>query len=87
MGAGQLGIRNAVANAAAGKQSSGFVGFGRGYMRSRKFLQGDGGWKRVVWMPEKLKEEFAPDKTWIATETDVSSFVELKEFLKGKRPY
>ena len=48
-------------------------------------MQGDGGWARVVWMPQKLKQEFAPDKAWIATEAEVSSLQELAQFLKNKR--
>ncbi|MBI2851536.1 MAG: hypothetical protein HYX84_00310 [Chloroflexi bacterium] len=73
-----------IQNSVAGKQSSGFVGFGREYLKSRKFLQGDGGWQRVVWMPQKLKEEFARDKGWIATEADVKNLDELREFLRTR---
>ncbi|MBI2829674.1 MAG: acetyl-CoA decarbonylase/synthase complex subunit beta, partial [Chloroflexi bacterium] len=73
-----------IQNAASGKQSSGFVGLGREYLKSRKFLQGDGGWKRVVWMPQKLKEEFARDKDWIATETNAKNLEELRQFLKDR---
>jgi len=74
-----------IANGAAGKQSPGYAAFGREYLRSRKFLQGDGGWQRVVWMPRALKARFAPDKAWIATEADVSSLQELHEFLATNR--
>ncbi|MBI2852263.1 MAG: hypothetical protein HYX84_04070 [Chloroflexi bacterium] len=73
-----------VANAVAGKQSAGFAPLGRLYMKSGKFLAGDGGWRRVVWMPGKLKGEFASDKDWIATEEDVKDMEELREFLKAK---
>ncbi len=76
-----------IANVAAGKQSSGYAAFGKDYPKSRKFLQGDGGWERVVWMPQELKEKFAPDKAWIATEADVKNIKELTQFLKSrKRP-
>ncbi len=74
-----------VANAAAGKQSSGYAAFGSEYLQSRKFLQADGGWQRIVWMSQELKEKFAPDKTWIATEADVKNLQELAKFLKAKR--
>ncbi len=74
-----------VANAAAGKQSSGYAAFGRDYLKSIKFLQADGGWQRVVWMSQELKEKFAPDKGWVATEVDVSNLEELIEFVKAKR--
>lgn len=74
-----------VANTAAGKQSSGYAAFGRDYLRSRKFLQADGGWKRIVWMSQELKEQFAPDKTWIATEANVTNLPELMEFIRTNR--
>ena len=74
-----------LANAAAGKQSSGYAAFGRDYLRSPKFLQADGGWNRMVWMPKELKERFARDKDWIATEADVQNLEELAEFLKVKK--
>ena len=40
-----------------GAQTPGFVGVGRLYLSSPKFLSADGGLKRVVWMPKQLKEE------------------------------
>jgi len=41
---------------AGGRQVDGFHGLSIEYMRSRKFLQADGGWKRIVWLPSELKE-------------------------------
>jgi len=76
-------------SAAGGRQVDGFHGISFEYMRSPKFLQADGGWSRIVWMPENAKErvkDFIPkdlvDK--IATENDVSNVEELKAFLKEK---
>ena len=74
-----------LANAAAGKQSSGYAAFGTDYLRSPKFLQGDGGWTRIVWMPQELKEKFAPDKDWITTEVNVQNIGELTQFLSARR--
>lgn len=71
-----------IANSVAGKQSSGYMSMGRSYLASTKFLQGDGGWKRVVWMPGALKRQYAADKTWIATEKEATTLDELKLFLK-----
>jgi len=72
---------------AGGRQVDGFHGLSIEYMRSPKFLQADGGWNRVVWMPASVKErvkDFIPkelnDK--IATENDVKTIDELKTFLK-----
>ncbi|MBS7628112.1 acetyl-CoA decarbonylase/synthase complex subunit beta, partial [Candidatus Bathyarchaeota archaeon] len=77
---------------AGGRQIDGFHGISIEYMRSKKFLQADGGWKRIVWMPEAIKErikDFIPkdivDK--IATEKDASTVEELRIFLeKGGHP-
>ena len=44
-----------------GKQIIGFLGIGVNYFRSPKFIQADGGWKRVVWMPKNLKEKIKAD--------------------------
>ncbi len=39
-----------------GVQSPGFMGIGRNFVISKKFLSGDGGLKRIVWMTKNLKE-------------------------------
>lgn len=39
-----------------GAQTPGFMGVGVNFLTSRKFLYGDGGIKRIVWMPKSLKE-------------------------------
>jgi len=39
-----------------GAQTPGFLGVGRLYLSSPKFLSADGGVKRLVWMPKALKE-------------------------------
>ncbi|MDP6100446.1 MAG: hypothetical protein QGH66_03375 [Dehalococcoidia bacterium] len=36
-------------------------------------------------MPQRLKERFSADKSWITTETDVASPEALAEFPKAKR--
>ena len=42
-----------------GSQTPGFMGIGVNFITSRKFLFGDGGIKRIVWMPKDLKERVA----------------------------
>ncbi|KPU43811.1 carbon monoxide dehydrogenase/acetyl-CoA synthase subunit alpha [Oxobacter pfennigii] len=39
-----------------GTQSPGFMGVGRRYILSKKFIKADGGLGRIVWMPKELKE-------------------------------
>jgi acetyl-CoA decarbonylase/synthase, CODH/ACS complex subunit beta len=40
-----------------GAQTPGFAGISKNYILSDRFLQGDGGIERLVWMPAALKEE------------------------------
>ncbi len=74
-------------SAGGGKQVEGFLGMAIEYLRSSKFLQADGGWNKMVWMPKNIKERIADaipkdmiDK--IATEADISDLDSLKDFLK-----
>jgi len=74
---------------AGGRQVDGFHGISIEYMRSQKFLQADGGWNRVVWMPKEVKERvksFIPaelaDK--VATEEEAKTIDDLKTFLKER---
>jgi acetyl-CoA decarbonylase/synthase complex subunit beta len=74
---------------AGGRQIPGFHGIAIEYMRSPRFLQVDGGWDRIVWLPDVIKQrvlDFIPEeiKDKIPTENDVSSIDELKDFLKSK---
>ena len=74
---------------AGGRQVDGFHGLGIEYMRSPKFMQADGGWDRVVWMPEEIRDrikEYMPEEILpkIATEKDVTTLDELKDWLKDK---
>ncbi len=44
-----------------GVQAPGFMGIGRSYLLSKKFIQADGGLGRIVWMPKELKEFLGED--------------------------
>lgn len=73
-----------------GKQVVGFLGIGVNYFRSPKFIQADGGWNRVVWMPKMLKDKVFQDipedlRDKIATEEDVKDVEALRNFLKEKK--
>jgi len=83
--AGQIG---------GGVQMPGFIGIGKLYISSRKFISAEGGIERVVWMTKQLKEEVGErlkarlremgkedffDK--IATEEDAETPEQLVEFL------
>src|SRR5450756_633706 len=44
-----------------GQQTPGFIGCGKVFLTSRKFLSAEGGFKRIVWMPSELKEQLRDD--------------------------
>ena len=48
-------------NVGGGQQTPGFMGCGKVFLTSRKFLFAEGGFKRLVWMPKELKELLADD--------------------------
>jgi acetyl-CoA synthase len=77
-----------------GAQTPGFLGVGRLYLSSPKFLSSDGGIQRLVWMPKSLKEGIRerfekeaerigqPDLLdKIATEEDATTEEEVAEYL------
>ncbi|MDD1689214.1 MAG: CO dehydrogenase/CO-methylating acetyl-CoA synthase complex subunit beta [Methanoregula sp.] len=73
---------------AGGRQIDGFHGISIEYMRSKKFMDADDGYNRVVWMPQETKErlkQYIPESVYgaIATEKDVKSIPELKAFLSA----
>jgi acetyl-CoA synthase len=59
-----------------GNQIPGFLGVGRLYVLSRKFLNGDGGLRRLVWMPSELKEFYGERFKARATEEGVPDLLE-----------
>jgi acetyl-CoA synthase len=78
-----------------GVQTPGFLGVGRMYLVSEKFISAEGGLERMVWMPQELKDEMRDrlesrlkeagkldllDK--IATEKDATTVEELVAFLQ-----
>ena len=40
-----------------GQQTPGFMGHGKHFIASKKFMRAEGGIARIVWMPSHLKEE------------------------------
>jgi acetyl-CoA synthase len=81
-----------------GVQTPGFLGVGKLYILSKKFISADGGLKRLVWMPKELKELLGdklknrarevgvPDLVErIADETNATTSDELMKFLSQAR--
>ncbi|MFO8033776.1 MAG: acetyl-CoA decarbonylase/synthase complex subunit alpha/beta [Candidatus Bipolaricaulota bacterium] len=90
-----MGFSTMAGQIGGGVQMPGFLGIGKLYITSEKFISADGGLRRVVWMPKALKEEIQErlverleemgeaellDK--IATEEDATTSEELLEFLQ-----
>ncbi len=48
-------------NVGGGQQTPGFMGCGKAFMSSRKFLFAEGGFKRLIWMPKELKNILSGD--------------------------
>ena len=42
-----------------GVQTPGFMGHGKHFIGSKKFMKAEGGIERIVWMPKELKETVA----------------------------
>jgi len=60
-----------------GMSTPGFVGHGKYNMTQRKFLIGDGGLLRMVWMPKMLKEEVADRLKARAEEMGVPNLLDM----------
>jgi acetyl-CoA synthase len=83
--------------AGGGMQTPGMMGFGKYYLTSEKFISGDGGMPRIVWMSSFLKESMRPELEeicekagypglldMIADETICTSVDDLVPFLEEK---
>jgi acetyl-CoA synthase len=60
-----------------GISTPGFVGHGKYNITQRKFLSGDGGLLRIVWMPKILKEEIGDRLKARAEELGVPNFLDM----------
>ncbi len=61
-----------------GVQTPGFMGHGKHFIGSKKFMKADGGVARIVWMPKALKEMVAARLNATAKELyDIDNFVDM----------
>ena len=90
-----MGFSTLAGTIGGGQQTPGFMGIGRLYITSKKFIAAEGGLKRVAWMPKELKDALAdkikkrgeelgePDLlNKIADETMATSAEELLPYLE-----
>ena len=54
----------------------GFLGHSKRALNTDKFIAGEGGWKRIVWMNHTLREEMRPALEARAVEAGLSGFVD-----------
>jgi len=59
-----------------GVQTPGFIGVGRKYLVSKKFITADGGFLRIVWMPKDLKNAMKDGLEKRAEDLGVAGFVD-----------
>jgi hypothetical protein len=55
----------------------GFIGVGKAYVSSRKFIAAEGGHQRIVWMPRELKDTLGEDLEEIGRGLGIENFVEM----------
>ena len=61
-----------------GVQTPGFMGHGRHFIASKKFLAAEGGVERIVWMPKELKDDVAERLNKTALELyGIENFVDM----------
>ena len=61
-----------------GVQTPGFMGHGRHFIASKKFLAAEGGIERIVWMPKELKDDVAERLNKTAFELyGIENFVDM----------
>lgn len=60
-----------------GLQTPGFIGVGKAYMSSRKFISSDGGHRRIVWMPKELKVSLREELLHIGEQLGIPDFIDM----------
>ncbi len=61
-----------------GVQTPGFMGHGRHFIASKKFLAAEGGVERIVWMPKELKDDVAQRLNKTALELyGIENFIDM----------
>jgi CO dehydrogenase/CO-methylating acetyl-CoA synthase complex beta subunit/CO dehydrogenase/acetyl-CoA synthase delta subunit len=74
-----LGMRfSALAGSTGGgQQTPGFIGVGKAYISSPKFISAEGGQQRIVWMPKELKDALREDLDQVGQRLEIDNFTEL----------
>jgi len=59
-----------------GQQTPGFIGVGKAYISSRKFIYAEGGHRRIVWMPKELKQTLREDLELIGQRLGIENYID-----------
>ena len=61
-----------------GVQTPGYMGHGRHFIASKKFVSAEGGIQRIVWMPKELKDDVAERLNKTASQLyGIENFVDM----------
>ncbi|MGE5190114.1 MAG: acetyl-CoA decarbonylase/synthase complex subunit alpha/beta [Gemmatimonadota bacterium] len=71
-----MGFSTLAGSVGGGVQTPGFMGVGKQYLLSRKFLAAEGGLPRLVWMTREMKEQLGPALRKRAEEIGVPGLVD-----------
>ncbi|MBI5904641.1 MAG: CO dehydrogenase/CO-methylating acetyl-CoA synthase complex subunit beta [Deltaproteobacteria bacterium] len=72
-----MGFSTLAGSVGGGVQTPGFMGVGKHYLLSRRFLGAEGGLPRVVWMTREMKEQLGPALRERAAEIGIPDFVDM----------
>ncbi|MBM2829152.1 MAG: dehydrogenase/acetyl-CoA synthase complex, beta subunit [Actinobacteria bacterium] len=70
-----MGFSTLAGSVGGGIQTPGFMGVGKHYLLSRRFLAAEGGLPRVVWMTKEMKEHLGADLSARAVEIGMPDLV------------
>ncbi|MBN1290031.1 MAG: CO dehydrogenase/CO-methylating acetyl-CoA synthase complex subunit beta, partial [Actinobacteria bacterium] len=71
-----MGFSTLAGTVGGGNITPGFVGIGKVYITSKKFISADGGFARIVWMPKELKELLRDQMQVRADEEGLEGFLD-----------
>jgi len=71
-----MGFSTLAGSVGGGIQTPGFMGVGKHYLLSRKFLGAEGGLPRLVWMTKEMKEQLGVDLRARAAEIGMADLVD-----------
>ncbi|MEK6778582.1 MAG: acetyl-CoA decarbonylase/synthase complex subunit alpha/beta [Candidatus Deferrimicrobiota bacterium] len=71
-----MGFSTLAGSVGGGAQTPGFMGVGKHYLLSRKFLGAEGGLPRLVWMTKEMKEQLGADLRARAAEIGMPDLVD-----------